>query len=665
MKKRQFLFIFIIFIAFLVRYPFVGAGLPYFQNEDEMHHFNRTVRMVQSGSFNPNYFLKPSLHFYMRIPVVALSFIWNVRKGHVKTLSDIKITNPYGIASHSSTASHIGIVKWNRMFSLTLSILTLVLIFFIIKELTNNYYTSVLGSLLFALSPPQIELSTQINVDVPVMFLCCFAVFIAIKTYNKFSVSNLIFLSIISGFAISTKYNAMPIYFLPFFTLIASNKINLKNCCIAFITPIVAFFIASPYAFINYNLFLDHLAFEVKHYGVDGHVGHLADPGLQQLLFYSKWFCVNAIGWIPFICFLYGVIVVCAKSFSKSINKFSIQKHLLVLSFPLLFLTLMIFQRANFTRNMLMALPFVCIFASIGFSKILKIFLQKNLEKKNKIITICILVFFVQVAVQTFFVEKKVLNIKDTRTDVSAWVRDNHSGDYSIFVSGKLDLEHNIFAYPNIIRIDETTSPLKLYNKHGKYLILPKYIKNPYENFYKEYKVFNGQEKDPKNRLYVNPNIVIYEKVPLENLSIDDIKTSALDVSDMFNIYSNKYSVSIKCDNNKKLNEKDVDKKIDKDCWLTSNINKVSLKKFNISNKTLHFSYMNPWQNQNVKILVGDKVIDATCKDIKPWEVCKKEISIPKIDGNAENIYILVQKLISPYYAKYSQDERFLGISVK
>ena len=160
MRNRKFLFIFIILLAFILRFPFVKAGLPYFQNEDEMHHFNRTIKMMQEGTFNPEYFLKPSLHFYLRIPVTATAFIWNVKKGNIQKLSDIKISNNYGLSNYSSIASHPGIVKWNRMFSLILSVLTLILIFFIINELTHNYYTAIIGTSLFTLAPPQVELST-------------------------------------------------------------------------------------------------------------------------------------------------------------------------------------------------------------------------------------------------------------------------------------------------------------------------------------------------------------------------------------------------------------------------------------------------------------------------------------------------------------------------
>ena len=658
MRNRKFLFIFIIFLAFIIRFPFVKAGLPYFQNEDEMHHFNRTIQMVQKGSFNPNYFLKPSLHFYLRIPVTAAAFIWNVKKGNIQKLSDIIITDDYGLSKYASTASHPGIVKWNRMFSLTLSILTLILIFFIIKELTHNYYTAIIGISLFTLAPPQIELSTQINVDIPVMFFCTLTAFVAIKTYNKFTLGNLILLSTLSGLAISTKYNAAPIYFLPLFTIFISKKLSVRNVLISLLVPIFSFFLASPFAFINYNLFLDHLAFEVKHYGIDGHVGHMQTPGFGQLWHYTKWFCTKAIGFIPFLCCLYGIYVSIIKNFKQDIFKSSINKHLITLFFPILFFLLMIFQKANFERNMLMALPFLCIFASIGLIRIFEIIIKKNennISLLKKIIPLFIFLFFIQSLVQSLISEKQVLNIKDTRSDVSKWIRKNNSLNHNIFTSGQLELEPDIFKFTNVGKFDEKTPFTVLYNKGGNYVILPKYIKNNERELYKKILSFKGQKKDQNNRLYLNPNITIYEQTPITDLGINKLKEIANDIPTNFKIVQNKNYNKLYCDT--------ID---NQECWLTSKISKISVKNIATSEKILKISYLSPWENQRVWVVLNDALKEISCDNLKPWkEVCEKEITLPKDKIKSGYIYIVIDKLTSPKLAHFSSDERLLGILIK
>src|SRR3990167_1306941 len=127
MKSRRgcYLIAFVLLLALWLRLPFVSRDLPYFAREDEAHHFNRVVNMVKSGDFNPHYFHKPSLHFYLRMPVVALSFLWNVSEGHIRSVEDIRTGDPFGLNGYAFAVSHPGIVKWNRSFSVLIILLVI------------------------------------------------------------------------------------------------------------------------------------------------------------------------------------------------------------------------------------------------------------------------------------------------------------------------------------------------------------------------------------------------------------------------------------------------------------------------------------------------------------------------------------------------------------
>ena len=76
----------IIAFALFLRYTEIGAGLPYIYQDDEGHHFSRLVSMVKQGSYDPHYFNKPSLHFYLRMPVVAVAYVWAVKQGDLTSL---------------------------------------------------------------------------------------------------------------------------------------------------------------------------------------------------------------------------------------------------------------------------------------------------------------------------------------------------------------------------------------------------------------------------------------------------------------------------------------------------------------------------------------------------------------------------------------------------
>ena len=101
-------------IAAWLRVPFITSGLPFFALEDEAHHFQRTVEMVKTGSFNPEYFNKPSLHFYLRMPVVAAAFVSAVKAGEIRRVDQMVTRSPAPRGGWAFTVSHPRILVWNR-----------------------------------------------------------------------------------------------------------------------------------------------------------------------------------------------------------------------------------------------------------------------------------------------------------------------------------------------------------------------------------------------------------------------------------------------------------------------------------------------------------------------------------------------------------------------
>ena len=170
----------IVLFALWLRLPFISTGLPYFYHEDEGHHFNRTVEMVKRGEWNPEYFHKPSLHFYLRIPVVALSFLHSVREGHIRSIREIRTRDSYGLAGYSFTASHPGIVKWNRALSVLFSLLLVAGTFLLTLTITRSPPPAIIAAVVVAVSPDLLEHSAIIGVDVLMALMSLLAVTAAI-----------------------------------------------------------------------------------------------------------------------------------------------------------------------------------------------------------------------------------------------------------------------------------------------------------------------------------------------------------------------------------------------------------------------------------------------------------------------------------------------------
>jgi len=274
----------------------VGEGLPFFYREDEAHHFNRLAEMAKSGSFDPVYFHKPSLHFYLRMPVFGASFLWTVKKGAIRSVQEGGTRDDYGVGDYAFSASHPGIVKWSRSFTVLLGLALIPLAFLIALQLSSSTSGALLAAAAVAASPPLIEEGAVIGVDILMATMCLLSVALALRLFERFSLSALWICSLCCGLAVSSKYNAAPIALLPVAVCLLSRRISWSTFAACAAGPALGFLAATPYLFAHFPLFLDQVAYEIWHYGVAGHAGYMAEPGWAQFVFYLRWLNFEALG---------------------------------------------------------------------------------------------------------------------------------------------------------------------------------------------------------------------------------------------------------------------------------------------------------------------------------------------------------------------------------
>lgn len=353
--------------ALILGLPGLSAGLPYLYDEDEAHHFNRTVNMVKQGDFNPHYFLKPSLHFYLRMPVVAASFLWEVKRGRARELQEIVTVDPEGVGKYAFSASHPGMVKWNRGLSLLLSLGTVLvasLLALRIAESINlplalSNWAALVAGLFVAASPALTAGATIIGVDVVVSFFATWCALTVVRFKDDPSWSRLGLIATLSGLAIGTKYNVAPIIILPLLCALFSPLPRAGALVIGVTLPILVFCATTPFLFAELPLFLNHVAYEIWHYGIAGHGVNTGEPGLEQAIFYGSWFASEGIGPTALLALtIPGVIVAITKSVPARI----------IATFAGLYFLEMCAQRANFPRNMHLIVPLLATAAGIGAS---------------------------------------------------------------------------------------------------------------------------------------------------------------------------------------------------------------------------------------------------------------------------------------------------------
>ena len=221
--------------------PFITSGLPFMALEDEAHHFQRTVQMVKTGSFNPEYFNKPSLHFYLRMPVVAAAFVSAVKAGEIRRVDQMVTRSPAPRGGWAFTVSHPRILVWNRAFGVVLGLLGVALTFALGHALTGRDATAVGAASLVAVSPALAMDAAKVGVDTPMVVMCLLAMWLALRLQARFTTGRLVAAGVVAGLAFSTKYNALPIVALPMVVCVMSGRRGAGTILLALSMPVAGF----------------------------------------------------------------------------------------------------------------------------------------------------------------------------------------------------------------------------------------------------------------------------------------------------------------------------------------------------------------------------------------------------------------------------------------
>ena len=630
----------IMFVSWLYA-PFVSEGIPYFYDEDEGHHFDRVVEMVKEGSFNPKYFLKPSLHFYLRMPVTAMAFLHIAKKGEIKSVQDIRTKDNFGLAGRSFTASHPFIMKANRIFSLSLTLASLVFVFLIALQLKDSLLFASFATLLTSFSPTLAGRSAFIGVDGPTLFFALLTIYLALLLQKKPNFTLLCSCTLTAGLTISTKYNAAPIYFVPMIAYLLSNEKKAFEIVLALFLPILGFFLASPYILVSIPLFLDHVAYEMWHYKT-GHIGHMAEPGIEQALFYLNWLWQD--GWhiIPFLA-LAGFIFIC-KTTEKKLA-------LITAVFPVIYCCLMLSQRVNFTRNLIIILPFLATYSTYA---VMTLFHKVKINK-----TFLYLFLFAIISIYPFILtlnaRANVANSNETRNEVYNWLLENSpkEGLNEIAISGKLGL-HQFTATINretkttlhgVTRIDPATSLFELYlSGFDKIVLGPERTLTPQEEeITKTIKVFSGNKEI--SRIYKNPEIRVLEFIP--NIS----STPA------FNDYMTEHLPVIRLN---PISDESSQNKEENVIWMQKRVNNLEIS--NVYSSKINIPVYTPWNDMELTFYTDGRTFSCLAKQ-NTWSDCTLS-GVNNKNGHI-NLKLFVPNIHSPKNQGGSSDERRLGIAIK
>lgn len=622
------------------RAPYVATGLPYFYDEDEAHHFDRIVEMVQRGNLNPHYFLKPALHFYLRMPLVKI-----FAKSRGISTQEIETRDPYGLAGYSFSASHPGAVKLLRLLSEAFSLGAVLGAAILAFLLSGSFTAAALSGVLCALSPALIAHSGLIAVDVMMSFWCVLAVYFSCLAAKKFSWPRLLAGAAFAGLAVSTKYNAAPIlapvaaaalFFGP------RRRLALSS---ALLLPAIVFAVCNPYAIIDMPLFIEHVKSEIIHYAVRGHAGHEGARGLPQAAFYFGFLWREGLS-LPAAVLGGGFILWGLSGFrredAKIIFVFAI--------FPACYFLLMSLQKVNFIRNMLVMIPFIAVGAAIALERLLS-----NRPARGLAILALLCLQIPGALVQ----REAAGNINESRVKLESWIKTERQPKKETAISGELQAARHIYLSRGVDRFDpKAISAEELYLRGFDEVVYGPEDSEPSPRL-ELLRVLPGA--DEPQRIVANPRIRIFSLAALN--SSPDLNGSALS-GDPTEFYISARGENLGCGGDGAQKNEDEDF-----CWLSRRIGPVRfIFKGARGGDTLDLSIeaRSPWQNQALTLSAKGWTSRIKFNDSEAgrWQVFTFKIP-SDIVRRGEVVSAQVSEIHSPAREHVGADPRRLGVAIR
>ena len=159
------LLVVILAVALAARCWYLTAGVPYAVGIDEPQVVNRSLRILQTGDWNPHVFDYPTLVIYFHAAVAILRFLWGALDGEWASLDAYRIEAVY--AAGRFMAACIGVAT--------------VWITFKLGEALGRRRAALLGAALLAVQPIHVRESHFILTDVPMTALTTLAIWLAVR----------------------------------------------------------------------------------------------------------------------------------------------------------------------------------------------------------------------------------------------------------------------------------------------------------------------------------------------------------------------------------------------------------------------------------------------------------------------------------------------------
>lgn len=271
-------------------------GLPYLHVFDEPQTANTALQMMKNGSLNPQFFNYGSLLIYANLGVDVVHYAYKMTRQDdpdaLRSLDQLEI-GPWGpwpaTGDNRWYVSHPSFYLWNRWLTAILGAGVVALTFVLATRVANVWAGLIAAAFLAGLRHHVLH-SSIITTDVPASFFSLLSLVLSLAYLDRRKLGWILGAAGLAGLAMGVKYNSVYVMLIPLAiaAIQAWSHPEQRRLWLLPAIPLVtgsAFVLVSPFALIEFPIFLRQALFEVYHYTVAGNGVASVRPGLQHTFF--------------------------------------------------------------------------------------------------------------------------------------------------------------------------------------------------------------------------------------------------------------------------------------------------------------------------------------------------------------------------------------------
>lgn len=468
------LIVLLIFFLFglILRMNGVSFGLPLELHPDEHAIIKPAIRMANDGNLDPRKYDRPD-----HVTIYLNAFSYKLASAvQCKFLHDCKTPG------EQYNAHILWYHSFSRSISAFFSALTIVVMYFLLVEITGRKTCGLLAASIVAVLPSFITHAHFVTPESIFVFFILLVAFFSLRYLVTEELKYLLLALLMCALATAEKYPGLLSFSMILFSIVLVSWPNIKKTgayiLLAFTSFVGFLFLITPYLFISYHGTIESLKSESR----STHLGHAGLGWLGNMQYYVEQF-VDNFGFLLLFFAVLGFIFLVLRIRSSDMMR----RASLLAFFGGLYFAAISYLSLHWERWIIPTYITIIVFSTIGFFSLWDSIQKQKFAKimLSMLIVMVLIISAVSLSVRGFYASVH-FDFPDTRNVSREWIKQNMYNDSKWVWDAYTPFLPGCCGSAGAKKIEEYRS------KGVQYIVVSSYIYDRFLSEPEHYKKFSG-----------------------------------------------------------------------------------------------------------------------------------------------------------------------------